>query len=83
MRNTLVMANALFASLLLAACGGGSTEEPAPMAQEPTEVPASASVSTTAFVNYAGTLASSETKEPLDITKAMPPTSETDEPLPI
>jgi len=81
MSKTLTLAVSVIAGLMLAACGGSNA--PDPVAAEPTEVPASATVSATALVGYAAALPASETLEPLSIEKAMPPTSETDEPLPV
>jgi hypothetical protein len=80
---SLAYATALAAGLLLAACGGGGgSPEPAP-APSANDVPSSATASPTAFVNWTAELPASDTKEPLKIEGAMPPTSETDEPLPV
>ena len=65
----------------LAACGGGSSEDPAPAL--PSEVPASATVSAASYSQFAGSLVKTETGQPLDVNKVVPPTSETEEPLPV
>lgn len=80
---------AVVASILLAACGGGGggggTEPMPPPVQPPpsNEVPTSATASTTAYVQYTGSLLLSDGTEPLDVSKVTPPTSETEEPLPV
>lgn len=62
----------------LAGCfGGDDTPMPAPS----NEVPASATASPTAYSEYAGSLAATDSAEPLDVDKVVPPTSETDEPI--
>ncbi|MBL0149943.1 MAG: hypothetical protein IPP87_15015 [Ideonella sp.] len=64
--------------------GGGGDEAPAPPAPPPVvsnEVPASATVSATAYSQYAGGLAASDSTEPLDVDKVAAPSSETDEPI--
>ncbi len=76
---TLALAVTVALPLLLAGCFGGSSDEPV-AETPPTEVPASATASTTAFVAYTGSLAASETAEPLNVANATPPTSETEEP---
>jgi hypothetical protein len=65
----------------LAACGGGASDEPAPAM--PSEVPASATVSAASYSQFAGSLVKTETGQPLEVNKVVPPTSETDEPLPV
>lgn len=80
-----LMLSALMLSAGLAACGG-SDDAPAPMPPAPppaasNEVPASAMASPMAYSQYAGSLAASDTTEPLDVDKVVPPTSETDEPI--
>ena len=67
----------------LAACGGGddAAPPPAPPPVVVDEVPASATASTAAYGQFAGSLAASETAEPLALDKVVPPTSETDEPI--
>lgn len=74
---------ALGAALLLSACGGGDggTDTAAHPSESPGAVPASATVSTEAFVAYAAALSVDETAEPLDVSRIVPPTSETDEPI--
>lgn len=69
------------AALLLAGCGGGGASDPAPEPPAATnEVPAAALVSTAALVDWGKALPASDTADPLDLTMAMPPTSETEEP---
>jgi uncharacterized lipoprotein YajG len=70
-------------ALLLAACGDNPPAElPAPPAAS-NEVPASATVSITSWSQYAASLTKTETGQPLDVNKVVPPTSETDLPLPV
>ena len=70
-------------SLALVACGGGGGFEapPAPPPVNANEVPASATASIPAFVNYLDTLRASEGSEPLGLDAANPPSSDTVEPL--
>ncbi len=68
---------------LLAACGdnpGQPNAEPPPAANE---VPAEANASPAAFVAWMDRQPESDTREPLGVEGAMPPTSETDEPVPL
>ena len=44
------------------------------------EVPASATASVAAYVQYSGSLAANDTAEPLLVDKVTPPVSETEEP---
>lgn len=64
------------AMLGLAGCGGSDDGDAAPPAAV-TEVPASATASPLAYTQYVGSLATSETGAPLDVSKVQPPTSET------
>lgn len=83
MTQPLKLLAALGAALLLSACGGGdggADTAPSP-SESPGAVPASATVSTEAFVGYAATLAVDDMAEPLDVSMVVPPTSETDEPI--
>ena len=67
---------------LLGACGDSPTSEivvPPPVVSN--EVPGSATASTLAYSQYAGSLAASDSSEPLDVSKVVPPTSETEEPI--
>ena len=73
------MAAAALAASLLAACGDTYTEETSPVVL--TEVPASATVSTTAYTQFTASLVSSETDAPLGVNSATPPTSESDTPM--
>lgn len=73
----------LAVTALLGACGGSSSSPepevtPPPVASN--EVPASAYASTGAYASYVGSLLPSDTTEPLDVAKVVPPTSETEEP---
>lgn len=63
----------------LAACGGGGSSPDTPPVSN--EVPASATASPTAYSTYAGSLVKSETAEPLDTSKVVPPTSESAAPI--
>jgi ABC-type glycerol-3-phosphate transport system substrate-binding protein len=75
---TLLLSLAVAAGL--AACGGGGGGDPvAPAATN--EVPASATVSATAYTEFAKTLQNSDVSQPLDVQSVKPPTSETDAPL--
>ena len=72
-------------ALALAGCGGGGySSEPTPTPVVTNEVPSSATASTAAYTSYAGSLKSSETADPLDVSKVVnPPTSETESPVAI
>lgn len=66
---------------LLAACGGGSGGDEAVTA-DGTKVPASALASATAYSQWAGSLANSETGAPVTVDDGMmAPKSESDEPI--
>jgi hypothetical protein len=71
----------------LAACGDSPSSAevppPPPPVQPSNEVPTSATASSSAYVQYSGTLAASDTAEPLLVDKVTPPTSETEDPLPV
>jgi len=69
------------AALLLAACGDNPADAPPVPAPADNEVPASATASSMAYAQYAGSLKPSETASPLDVSKVMPPTSETESPV--
>lgn len=72
-------AMALGASLV--ACGGGGDgAAPAPSA-DGDDVPASATASTQAYSMFVGSLPADEHSEPLGVNLAVPPTSETEEPI--
>ena len=84
---------ALFAGVLLSACGGGGggTDEPSgsgggtppPVAEEGTaRVPASAAVSVSAMMAWAKSLVSSDTEEPLGTRGFNAPLDETTETSP-
>ena len=67
---------------LLAACGDNPEQaDTTPPASN--EVPASATASTRAYAQYAGSQAANDTAAPLDVTSVNPPTSESEEPQPI
>ena len=72
----------LAAGALLAACGDNPGQ---PNAERPAanEVPAEATASPAAFVAWMDRQPESDTREPLGVEGAMPPTSETDEPVPL
>ena len=66
----------------LGACGGGGGGgQSQSSAQDPNSVPASALVSVSAFVNYLNTTPTNETGEPLTVSDASVPTTDTDEPI--
>jgi uncharacterized lipoprotein YbaY len=69
------------AALLLAACGDNPADAPETPPPEATEVPASATVSATAYAQYAASLQASETARPLGVNNVTPPTSETEAPV--
>ena len=71
---------ALALSVGLAACGGGYDDAPV---TSPNEVPASATVSSASYSQYAGSLVTTETGRPLDSSNVRAPTSETDTPIPV
>lgn len=66
------------AALLLTACGAGHAPEPVRDA-----VPPGATASPAAFTQFVASLAEDDRSEPLNVDGLMPPTSETDEPLPV
>jgi len=70
--------------LVLAACGGGGGSTPMPT-EDANAVPASASQSSAAMVGYLGALSNqtSETREPLDVSKFDPPKPDDTEPAPV
>jgi hypothetical protein len=76
---------ALLAATLLAACGGGSDNSPPPQARDPLEVPAAANASAAAMVNFLGGLPTESVndREAVSVDSFAPPTSETDEPVPV
>jgi hypothetical protein len=83
MRSVLTLAAALSTSFWLVACGDSPTSVPEASPATTTEVPASATADTAAYVSYTASLPASETQEPLGVGKVAPPTSETGEPTPI
>lgn len=72
---------ALAVATALAACGGGGHDDPVTPPAAAGGVPASATASPEAFARYVGSLAPSETAEPIDLTNLVPPVSESAEPL--
>ncbi len=78
MKTHTLLAAAAAAALLVACGGGGGTVAEPPAASN--EVPAAAMASTAALVDWGSSLPRSETADPLDLTKAMPPVSDTEEP---
>ena len=76
---TLLLGLAVAASL--AACGGGSGGQIVDTPSAATDVPASATVSATAYTQFAKTLSSSDSSQPLNVQTLTPPTSETDAPV--
>lgn len=74
------MVLACTASLALVACGGDD-DHPVGMADDAGQVPASATVSITAFSAYVAGLAADDSAEPLMLTGLVPPVSDTEEPI--
>lgn len=74
---------ALAVAGILSACGGGSDEaEGTAMAEDAAgKVPSSATASVQAFVGFVGAQAPADRAEPLSLRGAVPPTSETAEPM--
>jgi len=66
----------------LAGCGNGDDDNPPPPPPAD-EVPAAALVSTQAFVAFLQGLAPNDSAEPLKLNGAVPPVSETEEPVEI
>lgn len=67
----------------LAGCGNGDDDNPPPPPPPADEVPAAALVSTQSFVAFLQGLAPNDTAEPLKLNGAVPPVSETEEPVEI
>ncbi len=65
----------------LAACGGGSDSATIINPPSTSDVPASATVSATAYTQFAKTLQKSDDGQPLNVQTVIPPTSETDTPV--
>jgi hypothetical protein len=80
-RSLLLRAAALAAAALLVACGDNPAgpPEPPPVAED--TVPASATASTTAYVQFVGGLPADDRAPPKRLDGVTPPTSETTEPL--
>jgi uncharacterized lipoprotein YmbA len=68
---------ALCTALALAACGSNSYEDTTAPPVTTNEVPASATASVASYTQYASSLPRSESGEPLNVNKVVPPTSET------
>jgi hypothetical protein len=73
----------VIAGLALAACGSDDPDPapPPPPVQSTNEVPASAYASAVAYSNYAASLPTTDTAEPLLLGSTPAPTSETEEPI--
>jgi hypothetical protein len=72
------LAAAAATALLVAGCGGRPGND---LVEDPGSVPSSATASTTAWVNFAKALVTSDTAEPLSLGGVTElPTSETEEP---
>lgn len=67
------------ATLVLSGCGGGGGDAPV----VPDTVPASATASPEAFTQYVAMQPEDDQREPLRLDGLVPPTSETDEPVPV
>jgi hypothetical protein len=79
MNNHRLLPLALVLAATLAGCGGnddGRVTEPAA-----NEVPSSATASSAAYSEYAGSLAPSDNTEPLSVDKVVPPVSDTEAPI--
>lgn len=72
---------ALAGAALLAACGGGGRDT-APPPPPATQVPDSAMASSQAMVNFVKSMREDDSSEPLSMTPASAPMSETEEPVP-
>lgn len=77
MKTTLILA----AAVVLAGCGG--SDDPPPVVVDDRSVPASATISPTAYAEFVGTRPLEDTLEPLQVQDVVPPTTEGDEPLPL
>lgn len=62
---------------LIGACGGGNGPDAAAIR----EVPESATASPEAFARFADSVAAEDGAEPFDVSRVVPPTSETAEPI--
>ena len=71
------------AALALSGCFGGGDDAPSPAADPLAAVPATASQTTAGTVDYLNQLAmnQSDTREPIDVTAVVLPTSDDTEPL--
>jgi len=67
-------------SAALAACGGAAVDSAPPM---PNDVPVGATASSAAYGEYAGSLAATETGAASEVNQVVPPTSESEQPLPV
>lgn len=76
---------AIAAALLVAACGGKSDPEPAPLPDPTAAVPAEASESSAGLVKYLTELAAApaDDKEPVSLDTFMPKTPDDTEPEPV
>ncbi len=79
MKTKVLLSTIAIAGGLSACFGGGDVASTPPVVE--TEVPASASASPEAYSRYAGSVAASETAEPLGVDAVVPPVSETAEPI--
>jgi hypothetical protein len=81
MDNSVQLRIALVAAVLtLAGCGGGGGGDNFAVAEDAT-VPVAALTSAEAFSRWLANRPASDTGDPLSLLEAMPPTSETDEPI--
>jgi len=82
--NTLRLLVASAAAALLVACGGGDSYSPPPPPAAPLgNVPADATLTARAYTLFVGGLISDERAAPLLVDGVVPPTSETEEGLPV
>lgn len=79
-----LVAAALGASALLAACGGSESYEEPVAIEDPNQMPSSATSSTQGLFKFASALAPSDSTEALLLSNVSElPTSETEEPVPL
>lgn len=82
MRTPFLVGLALLAGLGLVACGSSGGHEPAaPAAVD--AVPATATLDGRSFTQFVGSLMAADDREPLPLDRVTPPTSDSDEPLPV
>ena len=73
----------LLTALALAACGGGSSDEPMTAAAASGSIPASAGASVQGFVEFQTSLAATDSAEALKLQSFLPPNDDSAEPFAI